>query len=52
MNSDYSAESDLRDQIHIASDELPEPPDFSRVVNTAALTPEVVELLGKMEFFQ
>ena len=52
MNSNFSAESDLRDQIHMTSDELPEPPDFSRVVNTDALTPEVVDLISKLESFQ
>ena len=38
-----------------APDELPEsyePPDFSRVVNKDALTPEVVALLNKMEYFK
>ena len=51
-NSEYSAEDSLRDLIHMTSDELPGSPDFSRVVNEDALTPEVVDLIGKLESFQ
>jgi len=52
MNSNFSAESDLRDQIHMTSDELSDSLDFSRVSNYAAFTPEAVALLEKMEFFK